>query len=157
MVPVFKNAGERSLAKNYRPVSLFSEVSKTFEKLVNNRLVDHLENGGLFSNFQYSFRSPGSTADLLTVVLDVTPRALNRSGATRDVILDIFKALHRVRHAGLLQKLKSYGVSGRVFGLTSSFLCNRQLQVVLDGKSSQEHPVKAGAPQGFILGLAAIH
>ena len=85
MVPVFKNAGERSLAKNYRPVSLLSAVSKIFEKLVNNRLVDHLENGGLFSNFQYSFRSPGSTADLLTVVLDVTPRALNRSGATREL------------------------------------------------------------------------
>ena len=42
VVSVFKNVGERSTAKNYRPVSLFSLVSKLFEKLVNNRIADHL-------------------------------------------------------------------------------------------------------------------
>ena len=50
VVPVFKNVGERSTAKNYRPVSLLSVVSKVFEKLVNNRIVDHLEKCGLFSD-----------------------------------------------------------------------------------------------------------
>ena len=48
VVPVFKNVGERSTAKNYRPVSLLSVVSKVFEKLVNNRIVDHLEKCGIF-------------------------------------------------------------------------------------------------------------
>ena len=55
-------------------------------------------------------------------------------------------------HAGLLHKLKSYGISGQISGLISSFLSNRQLQVVLDGTSSQEYPVNAGVPQGSILG-----
>ena len=36
-------------------------------------------------------------------------------------------------------------------GLISSFLSNRQLQVVLDGGSSQEYPVNAGIPQESIL------
>ena len=57
MVPVFKNVGERSTAKNFHPVSLLSVVSKIFEKLVNNRIVDHLEKYGIFSDFQYGFRS----------------------------------------------------------------------------------------------------
>ena len=57
VVPVFKNVGERSTAKNYCPVSLLSVVSKVFEKLVNNRIVDHLEKCSLFSDFQYGFRS----------------------------------------------------------------------------------------------------
>ena len=48
MIPVFKNIGESSAAKNYRPFSLLSVVSKVFEKLVNNRTVDHLEKCGLF-------------------------------------------------------------------------------------------------------------
>ena len=66
--------------------------------------------------------------------------------------LDISKAFDRVWHAGLLQKLKSYGISGRIFSLISSFLSNRQLRVVLDGKSSQEYPVNVGVPKGSILG-----
>ena len=43
MVRVFKNVEERFTAKNYRTVNLLSAVSKVFENLVNNRLVDHLE------------------------------------------------------------------------------------------------------------------
>ena len=42
--PVFKNVGERSTAQDYHPVSFLSVVSRVFEKLVNNRIVDHLEN-----------------------------------------------------------------------------------------------------------------
>ena len=57
MVPVFKNVGERSKAKNYCPDSLLSVVRKVFEKLVNNSIVDHIEKCGLFSDFQYGFRS----------------------------------------------------------------------------------------------------
>ena len=153
VVPVFKNVGERSTAKNNHPVSLLSVVSKVFEKLVNNRIADHLEKCGLFCDFQYGFRSSRSTADLLTVVSDRIARAFNRSGATRAVALDISKAFDRVWHAGLLHKLKSYGVSGQIFGLVSSFLSNRWLRVVLDGISSQEYPVNAGVPEGSILGL----
>ena len=57
VVPVFKNIGESSTAKNYRPASLLSVVSKVFEKHVNNRIVDHLEKCGLFSGLQYGSRS----------------------------------------------------------------------------------------------------
>ena len=57
VIPVFKNVGERSTAKNYRPVSLLSVVSKVSEKVVNNRIVDHLEKCGLFSYFQFGFKS----------------------------------------------------------------------------------------------------
>ena len=105
-----------------------------------------------FSDFQYDFRSSRSTADLLTVVSDRIARAFNRSGATRAVALDISKAFDRVWYAGLLHKLKSYGISGQIFGLISFFLSSRWLWVVLDGKSSQEYPVNAGVPQGLILG-----
>ena len=142
----------RTTAKNYRPVSLLSVVSKVFEKLVNNRIVDHLEKCGLFSDFQYGFRSSRSTADLLTVVSDRIAGAFNRCGASRAVALDIPKAFDRVLHAGFLHKLNSYGISSQIFGLTSFFLSNRRLRVVLDGKPSQEYPVNAGVSQGFILG-----
>ena len=66
--------------------------------------------------------------------------------------LDISKAFDRVWHAGLLHKLKSYGISGQIFALISSFLSNKLLRVVLDFPSSQEYPVNGRVPQGSILG-----
>ena len=127
MVPVFMNVGERSFSKNYHPVSLFSVVRKVFEKLVNNKIVDHLEKCGIFYDFQYGFRSSRLIADLLAVVSGKTARTLNRSEATGAVAVDISKHFHRVWHAGLLQKHNSYGFSGQAFGLISSFLSNRRL------------------------------
>ena len=96
MVPVFiTNVGERSITRNYHPLSLLSVITKVFEKLLNKKIVDHLEKCGLFSDFQYGFRSSRSTADLLTVVSDRIARAFNRSGATPAVALDISKAFER--------------------------------------------------------------
>ena len=79
-----------------------------------------------FSDFHYGCRSSQVTADLLTVVSHRIARAFDR-----------------VWHASFLHKLKSYGISGQIFG---------RLQLVLDGKSSKEHPVNAGIPQGSIFG-----
>ena len=78
----------------------------------------------------------------------------NRSGTTRAVALDIFKAFDMVWHVGLLHKLKCYGILGQIFGLISSFLGNWRLRMVLDGKSSQEYPANAGVPQCPNLGPA---
>ena len=152
MVPVFKNVMDRSTSKSYHPVILLSVVSKAFEKLVNNRIVDYLEKCGLFSDFQYGFRSSRSTADLLMAVSDRIGKTSSRPGATLAVALDISKVFDRVCHAGLLYKLKSYGIPGQIFGLISSYLSNRWLLLVLDGKFSQEYPFNAGVPQGPILG-----
>ena len=58
----------------------------------------------------------------------------------------------RVWHAGLLHKLPSYGISGRVYKIIQSFLYDRRFKVVLDGQQSQTFSANSGVPQGSILG-----
>ena len=87
----------------------------------------------------------------MTIVSDRIARAFNRSGATRAVALDMSKAFDKVWHADLLHKLKSSGISGQLFGLISSFLNNRRLQVVLDGKSSQKYSLNVGVGHTFVV------
>ena len=82
---------------------------------------------------------------------DRIARAFNRSGATGAAAFDI-KAFDRDWHAGLFHKLKSYGISGQIFGLIPFFLSNRWLQVVLDGKSSLEDPGNTGILEASIFG-----
>ena len=55
IVPIFKNIGERPVAKNYRPVSLLSVVSKVYEKLLNNMIVHHTEKYALFMTCSMAF------------------------------------------------------------------------------------------------------
>ena len=71
-------------------------ISKVFKNLVNNRIVNEF---GLFSYFQYGFRSSRSTSDILIFVSDGIPKAFIRSGATRAVALDIFNAFDMTCHA----------------------------------------------------------
>ena len=120
---------------------VFFVVSKVLEKLVNNRIADHLKKCLHVSYFEYGFRSSWSTADPVKVVSDRNARAFNRS-----------EAVDRVWHAGLLHKCKSYEISGQIFGFISSFHSNRQAQVVLEGTFAKEYPVNAGVLQGSILG-----
>ena len=105
VVPVFKNVGKRFTAKIYHPIILLSMVSKIIEKLVDNRLADHLQKFGRFSDFQYDFKSLDQR---LTVLCDRIARAFDRCGATQAVALDISKVFKKVWHAGLLHKLKSH-------------------------------------------------
>ena len=90
------------MAKNYCPFSLFSVVSKIFQKCVNNGLVDHFKRCGLFSELQCGVRFSFSAPDLPAVVSDRIARPFNRSGAILAVAFDIFKAFKMVWHFGLL-------------------------------------------------------
>ena len=152
VVPAYKNSGERSDPGNYRPISLLPITSKVFETLINNRLVKHLEGTGLFSDLQYGFRAYRSTADLLTVITERVYGSMDVGGETRTVALDISKAFDRVWHAGLLHKLRAYGVGGCIFSIISSFLRERTMKVVLDGQTSTVYPLSAGVPQVSVLG-----
>ena len=99
-------------------------------------LVINLEKSSLLSDVQYGFRSSRSTADILTVISDRISRSLDVSLETRTVALDISKAFDKVWHKGLLLKLRSYGISGKILSLLKSFLTDRKMKVVLDGQSS---------------------
>ena len=70
----------------------------------------------------------------------------------RGVFLDMSKAFDKVWREGLIYKLKSMGVSDSLLKLFQSFLTNRFQRVLLNGQTSEWLPVKAGVPQGSILG-----
>ena len=115
-------------------------------------MLNHLDSHNLFSDYQYGFRSGRSTADVLTVISERVYRTLDACGETRAIALDISKAFDKVWHAGLLHKLKAYGVSGPFLDIIKSFLSDRKIRVVLDGQSSSSYSINAGVPQGSVLG-----
>ena len=153
IVPVYKK-GDKSIVKNYRPVSLLPIFSKLFEKCIYDTLYGYFDSKGLFSVCQSGFRKGDSCIfQLLSITHDIFKGFdANLPLDTRGVFLDISKAFDRVWHEGLLFKLRSYGVSGNLLALLRDFLSGRVQRVVLNGKTSLWELIKAGVPQGSILG-----
>ena len=75
----------------------------------------------------------------------------------RGVFLDISKAFDNVWHKGLIYKLQENGISGELLNIIVDFLNNRKQRVVLNGQSSNWVDVKAGVPQGSIMGPLLIN
>ena len=143
--------GDRSNPSNYRPIALTSSLSKVFETLLNCHFLHHLENNSLISDHQYGFRKARSTGDLLSYVTHIWSTSLRDFGESYVVALDISKAFDRVWHKSLLSKLPSYGFPPSLCSLLLSFLSNRSIAVVVDGSTSEPHPVNSGVPQGSVL------
>ena len=95
IVPVYKNKGDKSVVKNYRPVSLLPIFGKIFEKCIFDVIYSYMEGNGLFSTCQSGFRKGDSCiSQLLSITheifkgFDVCPTL-----DTRGIFLDISKPL----------------------------------------------------------------
>ena len=108
----------------------------------------------LLNSSQSGFRSNDSCINQLISITHNIDRAFdaNPSLEVRGVFLDLSKAFDKVWHKGLLCKLKSNGINRNVLQLIESFLHNRRQRVVLNGQSSIWLSMKAGVPQGSVLG-----
>ena len=96
---------------------------------------------------------PGySTVNQLTDLYNTFCQALYEGKEVRAIFCDISQAFDRVWHKGLLYKLSSVEISGSLLQWFTDYLNNRKQRVVLPGTASSWTSIKAGVPQGSILG-----
>ena len=149
--PIFKSK-EPYLTKNYRPISLLSCVSKVFERCVFKYFFNYLRDNELISTNQSAYSPSDSTVNQLVSIFHETCTALDENIDTQLIFFDISKAFDRVWHRGLLYKLQSIGICGRLLLWFKDYLNNRRQKVVLKGNASSVRTLQAGVPQGSVLG-----
>ena len=151
VVPIFKK-GKKNMSGNYRPVSLTSVTCKILEGLVRQKLVEHLTDNNLVTDYQHGFVSGRSCSTNLLAVLDAWTETLENEGCVDTVYLDFANAFDTVPHERLLRKLSGLGVHGKILTWIRSFLSGRTQRVIVDGEESEWKDVVSGIPQGSVLG-----
>jgi endonuclease/exonuclease/phosphatase (EEP) superfamily protein YafD len=150
-VIIIPKAGDRDLsdARSYRPIKLLPVLGKAFEKLINRRLLQTIENNGGFSGRQYGFRSGRSTEDAVCELIKQVKATPHKYAL--GLFLDISGAFDNLWWVSVLSNLRRLRCPQNVYMLIRDYL-NERKAVIEDHLGLVEKTVTRGAPQGSVLG-----
>ena len=119
--------------------------------MVNDRLVYHLDSHHIISNNQSRFRKNRSTTDQIVLLETDIRKAQAQKQTLAAIFLDLEKAFDLMWHDSVLYKLKTFGISGKIYAFIKSFLHNRKIKVRVRDELSTEKTLQNGCPQGSVI------
>ena len=154
VVPIYKK-GDRSLAKNDRPISLLPSLSKILERLVLTQLRHLLSpNPGnlILPPEQFADRANHSCEDLLAICVNDWQRALDHGHFVAIALQDLSKAFDSFLHDKLLLELQACGIGGNALKWFHSYLTDRSQAVKVPQQPiGPSYPCTQGVPQSYVL------
>lgn len=151
VVPIHKN-GEKYNINNYRPISMLNSLSKVFEKIIANRIMNFFMKHELLSDKQFGFMKKIGTTDAIARLSEYLHNGLDKSKPIIATYIDLSKAFDCVNHKLLLNKLENYGIRGVPLELIKNYFTDRVQLVKLGDTYSLRKAINIGVPQGSILG-----
>ena len=131
--PIFKKLDMLGKEK-YRPISVFSAMSKVFETLLAQQLTSHFD--CIFSEFLSAYRKGYSCDSALLCMTDSWRKALDGDMYVGTLATDLSKAFYCLPHALLVAKCKAYNVSNDACTLVANYLSNRKQRVKIANTKS---------------------
>lgn len=137
---------------NLRPISLTSCLGKVFEKIINTRLKDYLENNNLMPNNMFGFRPKLSAQDVLLQLKEEVLVAPKGKGEHVVMALDIKGAFDNLSHGGILEGLNKINCGCKTFNYIRAFLEERTAEINIGSLTTETLKVPSkGTPQGAVI------
>ena len=154
ITPLLKKIGlDLNKHTHYRPLFNLQFLSKLIEKVVLNRLTDHMSVNNLHCPKQFGYKKHHSSETLLLEIVDDTLIGFDKNSATVMILLDMSAAFDTVDLHKLLKILEhKIGLRGTVLNWFKSFLLDRKQKVKVNGIISDVLLTLYGVPQGSVLG-----
>lgn len=149
MIP--KPGKDHTKVESYRPISLLPNISKLFEKLLINKLNPLLNERRCIPDHQFGFRRKHSTIEQTHRLVNVIKQCFENKEFCSALFIDVSQAFDKVWHEGLMHKIRQ-NLPQNISILLESYLTGRSFIVKHDDILSTPQPIKAGVPQGSILG-----
>ena len=154
IVSALYKKGKKSLASNYRAITLTSVVCKILEKIIVEEIIKHLKSNNLEDNNQHGFTPKKSTVTNLLQALNIWSESISHGLPVDVIYLDLEKAFDKVPHHRLICQLFKFGIRGDALNWIKDYLLNRHQRVRVNGAISSRSKVLSGVPQGSVLGPA---
>ena len=152
---IFKK-GKKSLASNYRAITLTSIVCKLLEGFITEFIKAHLTKNNKHDKKQHGFTSMMSTVTNLVEALNLWTEALSHGLPVDIIYLDFEKAFDKVPHERLLSQLSRFGIRGNMLAWVRDYLHQRTQKVRVNGEYSSTVPVLSGVPPGLCPGASTV-
>lgn len=152
VIPILKPGKDPSSPSSYRPISLLASISKLFERIILDRLLENINSNDVLPPEQFGFRRGHSTVHQLKRMVNCINNNKAVSKSTAMALLDVEKAFDNVWHEGLIYKLNIFNVPLYLTKIIRNYLQNRTFRVSLEGSVSDSYAIPAGVPQGSLLG-----
>lgn len=150
IVPVLKKGKDPTKPSSYCPISLTPNISKVYEAIINNRVIDHCNKNAIIPNNQYGFRAKYSTTHAINKLLSDTFTYLNNGKIVGATLIDLEKAFNSVWINGLIFKLKRKNMNINLIHTIWDMITGREFQVSLGNESSNTFKIEEGLPQGMV-------
>lgn len=152
IIPIYKNQGIRNCCDSYRPIALQSIITKIYEKIIYDRLIEYLEKNNILIGNQFGFRKGHSTAHAILSYTNRILDLLDKRERVMGIFIDLKKAFDTINQKHLLDKMYNYGIRGKVYELLKDYFRDRYQCVYYNKITSSSQHMSNGVIQGSILG-----
>lgn len=149
MIP--KPGKDNTKVNSYRPISLLPVLSKLFEKVLNHKLLPKLKKDKVIPAHQFGFQAEHSTIEQVHRIAAFIRESYEKKEYCAAIFLDVAQAFDKVWHDGLIYKIQTK-LPPEVHLLLESYLTSRKFKVKYKSCTTDEREIKAGVPQGSVLG-----